>query len=82
MSLFKIFIENEVSLHNLGIDIFTTSDQVDYLVSLIATVVVNMHQLNVIINLHQNLKKILLDNKSFLSYQSLFLSKIIIVQIL
>ncbi|PKY36501.1 hypothetical protein RhiirB3_459249 [Rhizophagus irregularis] len=82
MSLFKIFIENEVSLQNLDIDILTTSDQVDYLVSLIATVVVNMHQLNVIINLHQNLKKILLDNKSFLSYQSLFLSKIIIVQIL
>ncbi|CAB4426514.1 unnamed protein product [Rhizophagus irregularis] len=106
-SLFKIFIENEVKLYTLDIDISTISNYdpyyYDYFVLILQNpnfihniknlklyvgssssflynnysskyVSIKCHILQVI-NLHQNLKKILLDNKSFLSYQSLLLSK-------
>ncbi|RGB40420.1 hypothetical protein C1646_753370 [Rhizophagus diaphanus] len=109
ISLFKTFIENEVNLNTLNIDIFTISSYEPYYNDIIVLILQNSNFINNIKNLnlyfgssspnilyhnnstseytliksqilqviylHQNLKKILLDNNSFPYYQSLFLSK-------
>ncbi|CAB5216592.1 unnamed protein product [Rhizophagus irregularis] len=102
-SLFKTFIENEVNLNTLNIDIFTISSYEPYYDDIIILILQNSNfihniknlnlyfgssspnilygyaliksQILQVIYLHQNLKKILLDNNSFPYYQSLFLSK-------
>ncbi|GBC21994.1 uncharacterized protein OCT59_023912 [Rhizophagus irregularis] len=108
ISLFKIFIENEVNLNILNIDIFPISSYVTYYYDIFVLILQNSNfihniknlnlyigsepssvliynnnsenaliksQILQVINLHQNLKKIILDNDSFPYYQSLFLSK-------
>ncbi|CAB4429347.1 unnamed protein product [Rhizophagus irregularis] len=102
-SLFKTFIENEVNLNTLNIDIFSISSYEPYYDDIIILILQNSNfihniknlnlyfgssspsilygyaliksQILQVIYLHQNLKKILLDNNSFPYYQSLFLSK-------
>ncbi|GET62496.1 hypothetical protein GLOIN_2v1885720 [Rhizophagus irregularis DAOM 181602=DAOM 197198] len=93
MSLFKIFIENEIELHNLDIEIFSYYSYLDILELILQNTnfIQNIKNLNLyinnhnedmvikdhmiqIVNLQQNLKKILLDNSNFSLYQSLLLS--------
>ncbi|EXX68454.1 uncharacterized protein OCT59_021095 [Rhizophagus irregularis] len=109
ISLFKTFIENEVNLNTLNIDIFTIYSYEPYYDDIIVLILQNSNfihniknlnlyfgssspnilyhnnstseykllksQILQVIYLHQNLKKILLDNNSFPYYQSLFLLK-------
>ncbi|GBC33943.1 uncharacterized protein OCT59_019152 [Rhizophagus irregularis] len=99
--LFKIFIENEINLYTLEIEIFTYSNE--YLNNIFELILQNTNfihniknlklfiyishfsennenmlvknHLSKIINLHQNLKKILLSYDNIPLYQSLLLSK-------
>ncbi|PKC56340.1 hypothetical protein RhiirA1_474142 [Rhizophagus irregularis] len=95
VSLFKIFVENEIELHVLDIEIPSYySSCLDKILEFIlqnTNFIQNIKNLNLyinnhsdemvikdhiiqIVNLQQNLKKILLDNSNFSLYQSLLLS--------
>ncbi|RGB26997.1 hypothetical protein C1646_820033 [Rhizophagus diaphanus] len=95
MSLFKIFIENEVNLHTLEIEIITYfNTYVDYILEIILQYPIFIHKIRnlkiyILINdediqiknritqmidIHQNLKKIMLSRDSFSLYQPLILS--------
>ncbi|CAB4426507.1 unnamed protein product [Rhizophagus irregularis] len=96
MSLFKIFIENEVNLHTLEIVISITyfNTYVDYILEIILQYPIFIHKIRNLkiyilindkdiqiknritqmINIHQNLKKIILSRNNFSLYQPLILS--------
>ncbi|PKY19108.1 hypothetical protein RhiirB3_432088 [Rhizophagus irregularis] len=67
MSLFKLFIENEVNLHTLEIKVTDPNFHTCFYNIL--------DRIIQIINLHQNLKTILLGNGNLLFYRPLLLSK-------
>ncbi|PKC59785.1 hypothetical protein RhiirA1_468955 [Rhizophagus irregularis] len=99
VSLFKIFIENEVNLHTLEIDSTSIIYDSIYPSNILELILQNTNfihniknlkfhiidnnrnialikdRISQIINLQQNLKKILINRNSFLLCQSLFLSK-------
>ncbi|PKK70392.1 hypothetical protein RhiirC2_779742 [Rhizophagus irregularis] len=78
MTIFKIFIENEVNLHILEIENLN-----DYYHTCFDNILdhnnsrykLARNRISQIINLQQNLKKILIDNYNFPLFQSLLLSK-------
>ncbi|EXX75969.1 uncharacterized protein OCT59_001195 [Rhizophagus irregularis] len=96
MSLIQIFIENEVKLHTLDIQITNYNCYDSYIDDILDLMLENPNffhkiknlkvcfinssyndhnnRISQIINLHQNLKKIILGYKSFPLYQSLLLS--------
>ncbi|GBB88219.1 hypothetical protein RclHR1_14770003 [Rhizophagus clarus] len=107
MSLFKIFIENEVNLHTLDVEVFTFFNYNSYYDDIIELFLQNPNFIHNVknlklyiggssgftyhndndeytlinnrilqmINLHQNLKKVLLSYNNFPLYQPLLLSK-------
>jgi hypothetical protein len=100
MSLYNLFIENEVNLHTLEIEISNHPCHIPYLDDVLESLIENQkffhnirilnlyfssypyssinrikNRLSHIINLHQNLKKIVLGHYSFPLYQSSLLSK-------